>query len=287
MQALEIPGWVHTYSGKVRDLYESSDPKLKHLILVVASDRVSAFDHVLEPEIPGKGKHLTTLTNWWFERLDIPNHTSNEVSVPAEVSGRGTVAKKLEMFPIECVVRGYISGSGWKEYLASGSICGVELPAGLNFGDKLPEPIFTPAYKAPLGEHDENITFEQVIEIIGKESALALRDKSIAVFNQASALAEKAGLILADTKFEFGIDPVTGEVTLGDEVLTPDSSRYWSMAAWNRGERKDSFDKQIVRNWLADNWDQVGTPPNLPNEIVAQTADKYAELVERLSSEVI
>ena len=270
----------------MRDLYESTDPKLKHLILVVASDRVSAFDHVLEPEIPGKGKHLTTLTNWWFERLDIPNHTSNEVSVPVEVSGRGTVAKKLEMFPIECVVRGYISGSGWKEYLASGSICGVELPVGLNFGDKLPEPIFTPAYKAPLGEHDENITFEQVIEIIGQDSAVALRDKSIAVFNQASALAEKAGLILADTKFEFGIDPVTGEVTLGDEVLTPDSSRYWSMTAWNRGERKDSFDKQIVRNWLADNWDQVGTPPNLPNEIVAQTADKYAELVERLSTEV-
>jgi phosphoribosylaminoimidazole-succinocarboxamide synthase len=281
-----VPGWHHTYSGKVRDLYESDDQNLAHLILVVASDRVSAFDHVLEPEIPGKGKHLTTLTNWWFERLDIPNHTSNEVSVPAEVSGRGTVAKKLEMFPIECVVRGYISGSGWKEYLASGSICGVELPAGLNFGDKLPEPIFTPAYKAPLGEHDENITFEQVIEIIGKDNALALREKSIAVFNQASALAEKAGLILADTKFEFGIDPATGEVTLGDEVLTPDSSRYWSMAAWNRGERKDSFDKQIVRNWLADNWDQVGTPPNLPNEIVAQTAEKYAELVERLSSEV-
>ena len=281
-----MPGWHHTYSGKVRDLYESDDQNLAHLILVVASDRVSAFDHVLEPEIPGKGKHLTTLTNWWFERLDIPNHTSNEVSVPAEVSGRGTVAKKLEMFPIECVVRGYISGSGWKEYLASGSICGVELPAGLNFGDKLPEPIFTPAYKAPLGEHDENITFEQVIEIIGKDNALALREKSIAVFNQASALAEKAGLILADTKFEFGIDPATGEVTLGDEVLTPDSSRYWSMAAWNRGERKDSFDKQIVRNWLADNWDQVGTPPNLPNEIVAQTAEKYAELVERLSSEV-
>lgn len=279
---MAIPSWTHTYSGKVRDLYESTDPKLKHLILVVASDRVSAFDHVLEPEIPGKGKHLTTLTNWWFERLDIPNHTSTEVSVPAEVAGRGTVAKKLEMFPIECVVRGYISGSGWKEYLASGSTCGVELPAGLNFGDKLPEPIFTPAYKAPLGEHDENITFEKVIEIIGEESALALRDKSIALFNQASTLAEKAGLILADTKFEFGIDPATGEVTLGDEVLTPDSSRYWSMAAWNRGERKDSFDKQIVRNWLADNWDQVGTPPNLPNEIVAQTADKYAELVEKL-----
>jgi phosphoribosylaminoimidazole-succinocarboxamide synthase len=286
LNALAIPGWTHTYSGKVRDLYESTDPKLKHLILVVASDRVSAFDHVLEPEIPGKGKHLTTLTNWWFERLDIPNHTSDEATVPAEVLGRGTIAKKLEMFPIECVVRGYISGSGWKEYLANGSICGVQLPPGLSFGDKLPEPIFTPAYKAPLGEHDENISFERVIEIIGQGNAVALRDKSIAVFSQASKLAEKAGLILADTKFEFGIDPATGEVTLGDEVLTPDSSRYWSMAAWNRGERKDSFDKQIVRNWLADNWDQVGAPPNLPNEIVAQTAHKYAELVERLSSEV-
>jgi phosphoribosylaminoimidazole-succinocarboxamide synthase len=169
---------------------------------------------------------------------------------------------------------------------STGSICGIKLPAGLKNAQQLPEPIFTPAYKAPLGEHDENISFERVIEIIGQGNAVALRDKSIAVFSQASKLAEKAGLILADTKFEFGIDPATGEVTLGDEVLTPDSSRYWSMAAWNRGERKDSFDKQIVRNWLADNWDQVGTPPNLPNEIVAQTADKYAELVERLSSEV-
>jgi phosphoribosylaminoimidazole-succinocarboxamide synthase len=288
---IEISGWKHVYSGKVRDLYESIDPALSHLILVVASDRVSAFDHVLEPAIPGKGAHLTQLTNWWFDRLDVPNHVSHEVPVPAEVAGRGTVAKKLDMFPIECVVRGYISGSGWKEYLATGAICGVELPAGLEFGDRLPTPIFTPAYKAPLGEHDENITFDRVVELIGPDDAVALRDLSLEIFTDASALAEKSGLILADTKFEFGTDPLnvddeTGEpvITLGDEVLTPDSSRFWSMAAWQAGERKESFDKQIVRNWLAENWDQTGEPPALPAEIVEQTAEKYAELVERLTN---
>jgi phosphoribosylaminoimidazole-succinocarboxamide synthase len=284
--AIAINGWKHVYSGKVRDLYESENPALQHLILVVASDRVSAFDTVLDPAITGKGKHLTTLTNWWFERLGVPNHLSTEVPVPAEVAGRATVAKKLEMFPIECVVRGYISGSGWKDYQATGSICGVELPEGLTFGGKLPEPIFTPAYKAPLGEHDENIDFDRVIELIGEENAIALRNLSLSVFKRASELAEHAGLILADTKFEFGIDPANGVITLGDEVLTPDSSRFWSKAAWDRGERKDSFDKQIVRNWLAENWNQVGQPPALPAEIVAQTADKYAELVERLTSEV-
>ena len=283
---LAIEGWKHVYSGKVRDLYESTDPALSHLILVVASDRVSAFDHVLEPTIPGKGVHLTTLTNWWFERLGVPNHVATEVAVPEVVRGRATVAKKLEMFPIECVVRGYISGSGWKEYQADGTICGIPLPEGLTFGAKLPQPIFTPAFKAELGEHDENITFDRVVELIGEEHANELRDLSIKIFERASALAEKAGLILADTKFEFGTDPATGLTTLGDEVLTPDSSRFWAKSAWERGERKDSFDKQIVRNWLADNWDQTGTPPELPAEIVKQTADKYAELVERLTSAV-
>jgi phosphoribosylaminoimidazole-succinocarboxamide synthase len=185
------------------------------------------------------------------------------------------------------VVRGYISGSGWKEYQATGSICGVPLEAGLTFGAKLAEPIFTPAFKAELGEHDENISFEKVVEIIGKQHANELRDLSIHIFIRASELADKAGLILADTKFEFGIDPATGVTTLGDEVLTPDSSRFWSRAAWERGERKDSFDKQIVRNWLADNWDQTGTPPLLPTAIVEQTAAKYAELVERLTQEVL
>ncbi|MEN9731807.1 MAG: hypothetical protein RL488_1117 [Actinomycetota bacterium] len=283
---IAIDGWKHVYSGKVRDLYESNDPALSHVILVVASDRVSAFDHVLEPAIPGKGVHLTTLTNWWFERLGVPNHIDNSVEVPAVVKGRATVAKKLEMFPIECVVRGYISGSGWKEYQESQTICGISLPEGLTFGAKLPEPIFTPAFKAELGEHDENITFERVVELIGAEHANELRDLSIKIFNRASALAEKAGLILADTKFEFGTDPATGITTLGDEVLTPDSSRFWARSAWDRGERKDSFDKQIVRNWLADNWDQTGEPPALPAEIVQQTADKYTELVERLTSAV-
>ena len=284
--ALQIPGWNHVYSGKVRDLYESDDPALSHLILVVASDRVSAFDHVLEPAIPSKGKYLTQLTLWWFDRLEIPNHVSNEVPVPAAVAGRGTVCKKLEMFPIECVVRGYISGSGWKEYQADGTVCGIQLPAGLNFGGKLPEPIFTPAYKAPMGEHDENITFEKCSELVGVENAEALRDLSLAVFKRASELAEQAGLILADTKFEFGVDPATGQITLGDEVLTPDSSRFWSKAAWDRGERKDSFDKQLVRNWLADNWNQLGEPPVLPAEVVSQTSAKYAELVERLTTEI-
>ena len=284
--ATEIAGWTHTYSGKVRDLYESEDPSLSHLILVVASDRVSAFDHVLEPAIPNKGAHLTTLTNWWFDRLDVPNHTSHEVAVPKEVAGRGTIAKKLDMFPVECVVRGYISGSGWKEYEANGTVCGIELPAGLQFGGKLPEPIFTPAYKAPMGEHDENITFDRVIELIGTENANALRDLSLKVFKKASELAEQAGLILADTKFEFGIDTANGQITLGDEVLTPDSSRFWSKAAWERGERKDSFDKQIIRNWLAANWDQTGTPPNLPTEICEETANRYAELVQLLTTQV-
>jgi phosphoribosylaminoimidazole-succinocarboxamide synthase len=284
--ATEIAGWTHTYSGKVRDLYESEDPSLSHLILVVASDRVSAFDHVLEPAIPNKGAHLTTLTNWWFDRLDVPNHTSHEVAVPKEVAGRGTIAKKLDMFPVECVVRGYISGSGWKEYEANGTVCGIELPAGLQFGGKLPEPIFTPAYKAPMGEHDENITFDRVIELIGTENANALRDLSLKVFKKASELAEQAGLILADTKFEFGIDTANGQITLGDEVLTPDSSRFWSKPAWERGERKDSFDKQIIRNWLAANWDQTGTPPNLPTEICEETANRYAELVQLLTTQV-
>jgi phosphoribosylaminoimidazole-succinocarboxamide synthase len=282
---LEIEGWNHIYSGKVRDLYESKDPKLAHLILVVASDRVSAFDRVLEPAIPNKGKHLTTLTNWWFERLPVANHLSSDAPVPIEVAGRAVVAKKLEMFPIECVVRGYLSGSAWKEYQAKGEICGVELPEGLTFGGKLHKPIFTPAFKAQLGDHDENISFEKVVELVGLENAEQLRALSIEIFKKASELAEQAGLILADTKFEFGTDPATGQMVLGDEALTPDSSRYWAKSAWERGERNDSFDKQGVRNWLAANWDQTGTPPTLPPEIVAETERKYAELVELLTSE--
>ena len=280
-----IPGWHHVYSGKVRDLYESNDSSLSHLILVVASDRISAFDTVLSPEIPNKGEYLTTLTNWWFDRLDVPNHLSQEIPVPEEVAGRAMVCKKLEMFPIECVVRGYISGSGYKDYLATGEICGNKLPEGLIFGDKLPEPIFTPAFKAELGDKDENITFERVIELIGQDDADSLKRYSLEIFAKASELALEAGLILADTKFEFGINPANGEITLGDEVLTPDSSRYWSKEAWLAGDRKDSFDKQQVRNWLAANWDPASgtTPPNLPQEVVEQTTSKYAQLISLLA----
>ena len=279
-----IAGWKHVYSGKVRDLYESEDASLSDLILIVASDRISAFDNILDPAIPGKGENLTSVTDFWFEKLDVPNHLASGVAVPKEVTGRATVAKKLSMYPIECVVRGYISGSGYKEYLATGAICGVPLPAGLQDGDKLPQPIFTPAFKADLGSHDENITFERVIEIVGEDVASKLRELSLSVFESASVIAEKAGLILADTKFEFGSDPATGQMVLGDEVLTPDSSRYWDKAAYEAGNRNQSFDKQIVRNWLLENWDpESGSkPPVLSSEIVARTSSRYAELREKL-----
>jgi phosphoribosylaminoimidazole-succinocarboxamide synthase len=279
-----VQGFKHVYTGKVRDLYVPTDSNFSHLVLIVASDRVSAFDHVLSPEIPGKGENLTAMTNWWFDRLEISNHRSNDLEVPQEVAGRAMIAKKLDMYPIECVVRGYLSGSGWKEYQQTGSVCGIELPAGLEFGDRLPHPIYTPAFKAEQGEHDENITFAQSVELVGKEIAERLRDESIRIFIAASQLCEKAGLILADTKFEFGNDPRTNQLTLGDEVLTPDSSRYWDKDVWEQGIRDQSFDKQIVRNWLSANWNQVGEPPELPNEIVSITASKYQELRERLTA---
>ena len=281
---MELTGFRHIYSGKVRELYEPLDPKFSHLVLILASNRVSAFDHVLSPEIPGKGESLTSITNFWFDRLDLPNHRSADLEVPDSVSLNAIIAKRLEMYPIECVVRGYLSGSGWKEYQQTGEVCGIELPAGLGFGDRLPHPIFTPAFKAPQGEHDENISFEETTEIVGPKIAEQLRDLSISIFIEASRLAEKAGLILADTKFEFGNDPRTNLMTLGDEVLTPDSSRYWDKALWEQGVRDQSFDKQIVRNWLAANWDQTGAPPELPEEIVKLTAAKYAELEHKLTT---
>ena len=279
-----MQGFRHVYSGKVRELYVPTDENFAHLVLIVASDRVSAFDHVLSSEIPGKGENLTAMTNWWFDRLEINNHRSNELAVPQEVAGRAMIAKKLDMYPIECVVRGYLSGSGWKEYQQTGTVCGIELPEGLGFGDRLPHPIYTPAFKAEQGEHDENITYAQSVELVGKEIAERLRDESIRIFIEASRLCEKVGLILADTKFEFGNDPKTNQLTLGDEVLTPDSSRYWDKAIWEQGVRDQSFDKQIVRNWLSANWDLSGTPPELPNEIVSITAQKYQELRERLTA---
>ena len=281
---IEIPGFKHLYSGKVRDLYVSEDEQFAHLVLIVASDRISAFDVVHEKPIPGKGAALTKITNFWFDTLDIPNHRSDELAVPEEVADRAMIARKLDMYPIECVVRGYISGSGWTEYLETGKICGEELPEGLQFGDRLPHPIFTPAFKAELGDKDENISFAKTVELVGKDVAERLRDASIEIFIKASQIAERSGLILADTKFEFGNDPRTNMLILGDEVLTPDSSRYWDRSLWEQGVRDQSFDKQIVRNWLLENWDLKSPPPNLPDQIIDLTAAKYEELYQRLIS---
>ena len=281
---MEIPGFSHLYSGKVRDLYTPEAPEFQHLVLVVASDRISAFDTVHSPEIPGKGENLTGLTNFWFDRLDVPNHRSDELLVPEIVKDRAMIAKRLDMYPVECVVRGYISGSGWSEYLETGAICDVKLPAGLQFGDKLPEPVFTPAFKAELGEKDQNINFEATVKLVGKEIAEKLRETSLKIFEIASHVASESGLILADTKFEFGNDPKTNVLTLGDEVLTPDSSRFWDQALWIQGVRDQSFDKQGVRNWLKENWDLKTAPPVLPNQIVSETSAKYEELSNRLGA---
>ncbi|MHB1171012.1 MAG: phosphoribosylaminoimidazolesuccinocarboxamide synthase [Lacisediminihabitans sp.] len=292
----ELVGWQHAYSGKVRDLYietGAADLASAERVLVVASDRVSAFDQVLEPGIPGKGELLTTLSLWWFDQLTgVPNHLLPDhiqaadgtvhSRIPDAVAGRAMLAKTLDMYPIECVVRGYVAGSAWVEYQETQSICGVTLPPGLNFGDRLPEPIYTPAWKAPQGEHDENVTFETTVELVGPV-AVELRELSLEVYGRAAAIAEDRGVLLADTKFEFGADRRTGVTTLADEVLTSDSSRYWDAAAWAVGERKESFDKQIVRNWLAEHWDKNGTAPVLPAAIVEQTAARYRELIERLT----
>ncbi|MDO4241652.1 MAG: phosphoribosylaminoimidazolesuccinocarboxamide synthase [Microbacteriaceae bacterium] len=282
---LELPGWQHFASGKVRELYRPAsgdDGKL----LLVASDRISAFDHLLEPPIAGKGALLTLLSRWWFAQLQVPNHLLDEPA-PAEVEARSMVVKSLEMLPVECVVRGAITGSGFVEYQETGAVCGVKLPAGLQDGDWLEEPIYTPAYKAPQGEHDENITFEQTVDLIGYERAEKLRDLSLQIFGQARDRARQAGIVLADTKFEFGVDS-DGVITLADEVLTSDSSRYWDLEVYENNEgaaRLASFDKQIVRNWLLENWNKTGEPPVLPQEIVDRTLARYRELFERLTGE--
>jgi len=289
--SLPLPGWDHAYSGKVRDLYVPAGESLATTprILVVASDRVSAFDHVLEPGIPGKGALLTRLSLWWFNQLDVPNHLrapDAKTAIPAAVADRAMLVANLDMFPVECVVRAYLSGSGWLEYQESQSVCGIPLPAGLSDGDKLPAPIYTPAWKAPFGEHDENITFERTVELVGLPTATALRDLSLTIFTDAAAIAATRGIILADTKFEFGADRDSGVITLADEVLTSDSSRYWDAAAYAAGttpaEKMLSFDKQIVRNWLSANWNKQGTPPELPADIVAKTSARYHELIQRM-----
>ncbi|WP_029291726.1 phosphoribosylaminoimidazolesuccinocarboxamide synthase [Cellulomonas sp. HZM] len=299
--AITLTGWQHTYSGKVRDLYvpDGSEQgrtlaeRFGDVVLVVASDRVSAYDHVLEPAIPGKGTVLTQLSLWWFEQLAdlVPNHVVS-TDVPAEVAGRAMVCRRLQMFPVECVARGYLAGSGLAEYRTSGSVTGIELPPGLVDGSRLPEPIFTPATKADLGDHDENVPFSTVVETVGADAAATLRDLTLAVYARAEAIARERGVVLADTKLEFGTDPTTGAVTLGDEVLTPDSSRFWPADEWRPGTAQPSFDKQFVRDWLtsaSSGWDRAGDvpPPPLPADVVERTRDRYLEAYERLTGSAL
>ena len=269
---MNIPGWTHLRSGKVRDLYTNE----KNELLLVASDRISAFDYVLPTPIPHKGALLTQLSLFWFEFLtDIVPHHILSTDVPAEVAGRAVIAQPLTMFGIECVARGYLTGSGWVEYQKSQTVCGIPLPAGLQDGSKLPEPIFTPATKAEIGDHDENIDFERAVTIVGRENAEKLRDLTLKLYTKAHDYAATRGIILADTKFEFGTDSA-GNILLGDEALTPDSSRFWSANEWKPGGSQPSFDKQYVRDWLlSSGWDRASTPPELPEEIIAKTQERY------------
>ena len=286
-----VPGWEHRSSGKVRDVYApSSDGPWggQDVLLVVASDRISAYDHILATPIPDKGKVLTALSAWWFEQLAdvVPNHLVS-LDVPAQVAGRAMICRRLEMYPVECVARGYLTGSGLVEYRQGRSVCGVALPEGLTEASRLPEPIFTPAAKAELGEHDENVTFERVVQMVGDSAATALRETTLALYSRAAEIARGRGIILADTKFELGTD-ADGDLVLGDEVLTPDSSRFWPADAWEPGRVTPSFDKQYVRDWLtspASGWDRDGDqePPALPDDVVERTRARYLEAYERLT----
>ncbi len=265
--------WTHLRSGKVRELYTNE----KNELLLVASDRISAFDYILPTEIPGKGKLLTQLSLFWFEMMSdlVPNHLIS-TDVPEEFAGRGVIVKPLEMFPIECVARGYLTGSGWSEYKQTQSVTGIALRAGLLDGSKLDEAIFTPATKADVGDHDINISFEKAAGVIGLADAKVLRDLTLALYTKAHDYAATRGIILADTKFEFGRD-AQGKITLGDEALTPDSSRFWSADTWKPGGAQPSFDKQYVRDWLLQSgWDKKSTPPELPSEVVEKTYERYS-----------
>jgi phosphoribosylaminoimidazole-succinocarboxamide synthase len=282
----ELAGFRHLHSGKVRDLYETDDGAL----LMVASDRISAYDHVLPTPIPDKGRILTQLSLWWFERLAdlVPNHVIS-TDVPPEVSGRALLCRRLDMFPVECVARGYLTGSGLSDYAETGEVCGVPLPAGLVDGSRLPEPIFTPATKAAMGEHDENVSYDAVVATVGEHAADQLRRLTLDVYARARDLALERGIVLADTKLEFGRTP-DGEVLLADEVLTPDSSRFWPAQTWQPGRPQPSYDKQFLRDWLtspASGWDRAGDqpPPPLPDEVVEQTRARYVEAYERLTGD--
>ncbi|ALA68011.1 phosphoribosylaminoimidazolesuccinocarboxamide synthase [Corynebacterium lactis] len=282
----ELSSYNHLSAGKVREIYEIDSETL----LLVVSDRISAFDHILETPIPDKGRVLTAMSVFFFDEIDFPNHMAgpaDDERIPEECLGRALVCKKLKMLPFECVARGYLTGSGLAEYEATGAVCGIELPEGLVEGSKLPEPIFTPATKAELGDHDENVSFEAVVESLGQKRAEELRDATLKIYSEAAELAAERGIILADTKFEFGLD-TDGNLVLADEVLTPDSSRYWPADSYQEGAVNPSFDKQYVRNWLTSpksSWKKCeGTPPPvLPGSVVEATRERYVEAYERLS----
>ena len=275
-----ITGWKHLRTGKVRDLYTNESGE----ILLVASDRISAFDWVLPTTIPNKGAILTQLSLFWFELLAdiVPNHIVSD-DVPDVVADRAVIVQPLEMFAIECVARGYLTGSGLVEYGKSQAVCGNPLPAGLLDGSKLPASIFTPATKAEIGDHDINIDFEGAAAIVGADYEAELRDLTLKLYDTAGSFAAERGIILADTKFEFGLN-TSGEITLGDEALTPDSSRFWESDGWEPGKSQPSFDKQFVRDWLTSSgWDKKSTPPELPAEIVEKTAARYEAAFERIT----
>lgn len=281
-----LSDYQHIASGKVRELYRIDD---EHL-LFVASDRISAFDYILDSEIPDKGRILTAMSVFFFDLVDAPNHLAgppDDPRIPADVLGRALVVQQLEMLPIECVARGYLTGSGLLDYQATGSVCGIALPPGLGEASRFDQPLFTPASKADLGDHDENITFDQVISKVGAERAEQLRDNTLRIYAQAADHALTKGIIIADTKFEFGVD-ADGNLRLADEVFTPDSSRYWPADTYAQGVVQPSFDKQFVRNWLTgpdSGWDRTGSepPPPLPSEIVDATRSRYIEAYERIS----
>ena len=281
-----VEGARHLNSGKVRDLFDLPDGNL----LMVASDRISAFDYVLTPTIPDKGEILTRMSLWWFEQLDglIANHVIS-TDVPPSVAGRAVVCERLAMFPVECVARGYLAGSGLVDYRATGEVCGNPLPPGLEDGSRLPEPIFTPAAKAEAGEHDENVDYEAVVAAIGDDAAAELRTLTLTIYARAEEIARERGIILADTKFEFGARP-DGTIVLADEVLTPDSSRFWPADDWQPGRAQTAYDKQFVRDWLLSaesGWDRSSgaAPPPLPDAVVEKTRATYIEAFERLTGQ--
>ena len=295
-ETLDLPGWTHVYSGKVRDLYVPADEAItekigQECVLVVASDRISAYDHVLSSEIPDKGRVLTQLSLWWFEQLDVEHHvlaSTVEGGVPAEVEGRAMICKKLDMFPVECIARGYLTGSGLAEYKEHGTVCEIPLPEGLVDGSRLEKALFTPSAKAEVGEHDVNITYDDVVAMVGDDIAARLSELTLKIYTRAEEIARERGIILADTKVEFGIDAATGVITLGDEVLTPDSSRFWDASTYAPGKSQPSYDKQYVRDWLTSaesGWDKSSDtpPPALPAYVVERTRARYVEAYEKLT----